>query len=638
MIGATYGNFRIVERLGDGGMGSVYRAVDEMLDRQVAIKVLRPELARQKTLIERFRQEAIALARLSHPRITALHGLEKHGDDLLMIMEYVKGETLEAIVQRSGRLAWPRAAELCVAVLDALDHAHDKGVVHRDIKPANVMLSHTGAVKVMDFGIARMMGKNRQTQFGHAVGTPMYMAPEQLRGEEVDGRTDLYAVGAVLFELVTGRMAFEADSDYRLMMMQLNDPPPPPSSVVAEVPAVIDAIVVRAMAKRPVDRFADANEFARALEDTIASLGPKLWRAPSPPTRLAAEAMVVGATGDSAVVRAADRIGGGGETAEHSLGMAETRLVSPVSVSLGGAPAYGGPVPAYNSPAVEARLADAAGPRATPPTTRIGESGRSAPHATMSHGWTRDWRTFAATGVLLVVAGLGVRYVREALPNDDRGGDSTRVVVADTVRLPVVGDSAGLGAVRAVESANDLMLTAPVAVVGGVGGGGTVVADKKVLRKRVVTPPSAPDAPASGGSVTPAPTTPREETTRSSSVERGESEAEAAAAISAAIAEAAASLSGRNAGAAESLLGGSGIADQWIALMKEGRVSMSADGSPAVQVNGARATVEFGASVNVRSPFGANRRRSARFNAQLQRSGGRWRVTSLRPVGGVELR
>ena len=445
-------------------------------------------------------------------------------------------------------------------------------------------------------------------------------------------------MGAVLFELVTGRMAFEADSDYRLMMMQLNEPPPPPSSVVAEVPAVIDAIVVRAMAKRSVDRFADANEFARTLEDTIASLGPRLWRAPSPPTRLAADAMVVGATGDSAVVRAVHRIGCGGETAEHSLGMAETRLVSPVSASLGGAPASGGPVPAYSSSAVETRLADAAGPRATPPATRIGESGPSAPHATMSHGWTRDWRTFAAAGVLLAVAGLGVRYVREALPNDDRGGDSTRVVVADAVRLPVIGDSAGLGAVRAVESANDLMLTAPVAVVGGVGGGTTVVADKKVPRKRVVTPPSAPDAPASGGSVTPAPTTPREETTTSSPVERGESEAEAAAAISAAIAEAAASLSGRNAGAAESLLGGSGIADQWIALMKEGRVSMSADGSPAVQVDGARATVEFSASVNVRSPFGANRRRSARFAAQLQRSGGRWRVTTLRPVGGVELR
>jgi len=638
MIGATYGNFRIVERLGDGGMGSVYRAVDEMLDRHVAIKVLRPELARQKSLIERFRQEAIALARLSHPRITALHGLEKHGDDLLMIMEYVKGETLEAIVQRSGRLAWPRAAELCVAVLDALDHAHDKGVVHRDIKPANVMLAHTGAVKVMDFGIARMMGKNRQTQFGHAVGTPTYMAPEQLRGEEVDGRTDLYAVGAVLFELVTGRMAFEADSDYRLMMMQLNDPPPPPSSVVPDVPSVIDDIVVRAMAKRPADRFADANEFARALEDTIASLGPKLWRAPSPPTRLVAELPVVGATGDSAVVRAVDLIGAVGETAERSLGVAETRLVSSVSASLGGDLAYGGPVSAYNSPAVETRLADAAGPRVTPPATRVGESGRSAPHAAMSHGWTRDWRTFVATGALLAAAGLGVRYAREPAPNDSRGSDSTLVVVADTTSLPTVSDSVGAGRAPTAESATDLLINLPATVTGGRGDGGTVVADKEVPRKRVVTPPARSDAPASGGPVTPTPTPPREETPNAPPVERGESEAEAAAAIGDAIAEAVGSLSGKNTGAAESLLLGSGVADQWIALMKEGRVSMSADGSPAVQVFGSRATAEFGASVNVRSPFGANRRRSARFAAQLQRSGGRWRVTSLRPVGGVELK
>ena len=164
MIGRVVGNYRIVDRLGDGGMGSVYRAVDRMLDREVAIKVLRPDLARKEALVERFRQEAKALARLSHPRIATLHGLEQHGDELLMIMEFVRGDTLEAIVERSGRITWPRACELCIAVLDALDHAHDMGVVHRDIKPANVMLAHNGAVKVMDFGIARMLGRSRQTQ------------------------------------------------------------------------------------------------------------------------------------------------------------------------------------------------------------------------------------------------------------------------------------------------------------------------------------------------------------------------------------------------------------------------------------------------------------------------------------------
>ena len=289
MIGTTVGNYRVVEKLGDGGMGAVFRAVDEMLDREVAIKVLKPELARNAALIERFRLEAVALARLNHPRIATLHGLERHGESLLMIMEYVRGDTLEAIVHRNGRIAWARACELCAAVLEALDHAHDKGVVHRDIKPANVMLANNGAVKVMDFGIARLVGKSRQTQVGHAVGTPMYMAPEQLRGEEVDGRTDLYAVGAVLFELVTGRMAFEADSDYGLMMKQLNEPPPAASAFVGEVPSTVDDIIRRAMAKQRDDRFPDAMAFRDALLGVAGLDAPPSRRTPVPAeTRLAA--------------------------------------------------------------------------------------------------------------------------------------------------------------------------------------------------------------------------------------------------------------------------------------------------------------------------------------------------------------
>jgi serine/threonine-protein kinase len=259
-----------------------------MLDREVAIKVLRPDLVRQAELIERFRQEAIALARLHHPHIATLFGLERHGDNLLMIMEYVRGETLEQIVLRSGRLAWPRAAELCAAVLEALDHAHDKGVVHRDVKPANVMLTHAGVVKVMDFGIARVMGKSRQTRMGNVVGTPMYMSPEQLKGEEVDGRSDLYAVGAVLFELVTGRMAFEADSDYQLMMKQLNEPPPRLGELVSDAPPELDAIVQRAMAKRRDERFADALVFRDSLRALVAARAPAARpRVAAPETRLA---------------------------------------------------------------------------------------------------------------------------------------------------------------------------------------------------------------------------------------------------------------------------------------------------------------------------------------------------------------
>ncbi len=282
--GTLLGKYRILDHLGEGGMGAVYRGRDEMLDRDVAIKVLRPELARQAELVARFRTEAVALARLAHPRIAILYGLERDGDELFMVMEHLRGETLEALVAREHRLSWRRAARICAEVAEALDHAHDHGVVHRDIKPANIMVGPGGSIKVMDFGIARMIGSSRQTRTGHTVGTPAYMAPEQLRGQETDGRTDLYALGAVLYELVTGRVAFEADSDYRMMMQQLNDPPPRPSGIVAELPSEIDGIVLTAMAKARDDRFPSAAAMRAALLECADNAA-----LPSPPDAAAGE-------------------------------------------------------------------------------------------------------------------------------------------------------------------------------------------------------------------------------------------------------------------------------------------------------------------------------------------------------------
>jgi serine/threonine protein kinase len=269
MIGTTLGSHRIVERLGEGGMGTVYRAIDLMLDREIAIKVLRSELTQQPELVERFRVEAIALGRLNHPNIATLHGLSVHGRDLFMAMEYVRGETLERALRRSGRIPWQWAVELCRSVLDALEHAHEKGVIHRDIKPSNIMLTTQSSVKVMDFGIARLTGTARHTEMGRMIGTPLYMSPEQLRGEDVDGRTDLYSLGVVLFELIAGRPAFEADSDYSVMMRQLHDEPPPPSSFVPGVPASIDWVIARAVAKTPDERFASAAAFRDALGDAV---------------------------------------------------------------------------------------------------------------------------------------------------------------------------------------------------------------------------------------------------------------------------------------------------------------------------------------------------------------------------------
>ncbi len=256
------GKYRIGERIGEGGMGTVFRARDELLERDVAIKVLRADLAGRPGLLERFRSEAMALARLAHPGIAALHGLERDGDQFYMVMEFVRGETIEQRLRREGSLPWHDAVGICAAVCDALGHAHHLGVVHRDIKPANVMVSQSGAhhVKVMDFGIARMTDQSRQTRHGSSVGTPHYMSPEQLRGEEVDGRADLYALGTVLFEMISGRVPFDAGSDYELMMKQLNEPVPSLAGLIPGVPRSVDRVIGRAMAKDRGVRFNSAAE------------------------------------------------------------------------------------------------------------------------------------------------------------------------------------------------------------------------------------------------------------------------------------------------------------------------------------------------------------------------------------------
>ena len=208
MIGKTVGKYRILERLGRGGMGIVYKALDETLDREVAIKVLNPDLS-DAELLKRFRAEAISLARLNHPFIATIYELHRHEDDLLMVMEFVRGETLQTLSERLGPLDPPQAAHVCVQVLDALSHAHRAGIVHRDLKPANVMLTDTGVVKVMDFGIARMMGGEHFTHAGYMMGTPAYMAPEQVLGQEIDGRADIYSVGVLFYRLLSRAAAVQ---------------------------------------------------------------------------------------------------------------------------------------------------------------------------------------------------------------------------------------------------------------------------------------------------------------------------------------------------------------------------------------------------------------------------------------------
>jgi serine/threonine-protein kinase len=268
MIGTTVGKYRIVDKLGRGGMGTVYKAVDQTLDREVAIKVLNPDLT-DSDVLKRFRAEAVTLARLNHPGIATIYELHHQGEDLLMVIEYVRGETFHDLSDRLGPLAPPQAAHLCMQVLEALGHAHRGGVVHRDLKPANLMITESGAVKVMDFGIARVLGSEHFTHGGYMMGTPAYMAPEQVLGREIDGRADLYSVGVVLYRLLTGHLPFKADTAISMVQMQISEPPTPIVTFKPDLPAWCAVVADRALSKSPADRFQSAEEFRAALLSAV---------------------------------------------------------------------------------------------------------------------------------------------------------------------------------------------------------------------------------------------------------------------------------------------------------------------------------------------------------------------------------
>jgi serine/threonine-protein kinase len=264
MIGTTVGKYRIVGQLGRGATGVVFKAVDETLGREVAIKVLNPDLA-DADVMRRFQAEATTLARLNHPEIATIYELVRGDRELLMVMELVRGETLEQLSQRLGPIPPERAAYLVDKILSALDHAHRAGIVHRDMKPANVMVTEHGAVKIMDFGIARVRGAEHMTVDGYAIGTPAYMPPEQVLGEQVDGRADVYSVGVIFYRLLTAALPFEADTPIGMLQKQVADDPAPLRRHREHLPEWCDMVVGRALSKAPGDRFQSAKEFRATL-------------------------------------------------------------------------------------------------------------------------------------------------------------------------------------------------------------------------------------------------------------------------------------------------------------------------------------------------------------------------------------
>lgn len=271
MIGRNVGTYNLTGKLGEGGMGAVYKGVDLMVEREVAIKVLRPEIAREPEILERFRAEAVALAKLNHPNIATLYSFFREGDEYFMVMEFVAGRTLESILRDTPPMAPGAAIAIATQVLNAIEHAHSHGILHRDIKPANVMLSSSGDVKVTDFGIARVLGKARLTREGCAYGTLEYLAPERIRGQEGDIRSDLYAVGVLLFEMLSHHLPFERTSEFEVMRAHLEEPPPPLASLgLSSIPPRLEMAIHRAMSKSPEERFRSAAEFRSALASTTA--------------------------------------------------------------------------------------------------------------------------------------------------------------------------------------------------------------------------------------------------------------------------------------------------------------------------------------------------------------------------------
>ncbi|MFE2165823.1 protein kinase [Streptomyces sp. NPDC059447] len=273
------GRYQLRDLLGEGGMAAVYLAYDTALDRQVAIKTLHTELGREQSFRERFRREAQAVAKLSHTNIVSVFdtGEDEFEGSLMpyIVMEYVEGQPLGSVLQADiaqyGAMPADKALKVTADVLAALETSHDMGLVHRDIKPGNVMMTKRGVVKVMDFGIARAMqsGVTSMTQTGMVVGTPQYLSPEQALGRAVDARSDLYSVGIMLFQLLTGRIPFDADSPLAIAYAHVQEEPVAPSSINRSVTPAMDALVARSLKKNPNERFpsaaAMADEIARVL-------------------------------------------------------------------------------------------------------------------------------------------------------------------------------------------------------------------------------------------------------------------------------------------------------------------------------------------------------------------------------------
>jgi eukaryotic-like serine/threonine-protein kinase len=284
------GRYSVIDKAGTGGMAEVYRARDELLGREVAVKVLSARLSTDSTFVERFRREAQAAANLNHPNVVSLYDFGADGNTYYIVMEFIDGKPLADIIQSDGPLMPERAAEIAIDVARALERAHQAGLVHRDIKPSNIMMNSSGQTKVTDFGIARALsreGDQTMTQTGMVIGTAAYLSPEQAQGNPVDQRSDVYSLGCVLYEMLGGRPPFTGDTPLSVAYRHVRENADPPSKSNPDVPKAMDAIVMKALAKNPDNRYQTATEFREDLERFLA--GQKVMATPLLPATAVAQ-------------------------------------------------------------------------------------------------------------------------------------------------------------------------------------------------------------------------------------------------------------------------------------------------------------------------------------------------------------
>jgi len=295
LSGQTLGKYQLIERMGRGGMADVYKGYQPGLDRYVAVKVLHPHLSEDPDFITRFRREAKSVADLRHPHIVQVFDFDVQGENYYMVMEYVEGgktlkELLQGLAARGERLPIEQTIDIVAKLADALAYAHGLGMVHRDIKPANVLIPNLDRPVLSDFGIARLLGETGLTSSGQLVGTPAYMSPEQGKGERGDARSDIYALGIVLYEMLTGRPPYDADTPYAVILKHINDPLVPPHVVIGPLPDAVERIVLKCLAKNPDDRFASMADLRGAL------------RSPRPEGEVRAARVATGDVKDQATV------------------------------------------------------------------------------------------------------------------------------------------------------------------------------------------------------------------------------------------------------------------------------------------------------------------------------------------------